>query len=354
MPMLHFSLASFLAVFVQSAFAFPGWGPKAPFHRKHLCSSPSGVTDKDNLTTADVLSLASIRSSLIRQEETIIFALIERAQFRDNRTIYKKGGFGPLGVPTGSVVPAGQETDQLSFLEFMLLGTEVLHCSARRYTSPEEHAFFPERLPSRPMEALPSLKYPDDLLSAIGGASDINVNKRLLSIYIDEIVPSICSKGDDEQHGSTALCDISVLQALSRRIHYGKFVAESKYLADPKTYQRLVDADDANGVMELLTNEAVERQVLQRAWMKAATYGTEPLMASLPKVGESSTKAMVAAAAASAVVAVIEALDKEGSNLHGKVDPAVIESVYKNIIIPLTKEVEIAYLYRRCGKKYSL
>ena len=38
---------------------------------------------------AEHFSLASVRQSLIRQEETIIFALIERAQFRRNEAIYK-------------------------------------------------------------------------------------------------------------------------------------------------------------------------------------------------------------------------------------------------------------------------
>lgn len=39
----------------------------------------------------------------------------------------------------------------------------------------------------------------------------------------------ICEPGDDEQHGSSVVCDVSVLQALSRRVHLGKFVAESKF-----------------------------------------------------------------------------------------------------------------------------
>ena len=38
------------------------------------------------------LKLDIIRSNLIRQEETIIFAFIERAQFGKNLIIYKKNG----------------------------------------------------------------------------------------------------------------------------------------------------------------------------------------------------------------------------------------------------------------------
>ncbi len=75
-----------------------------------LSSTADDDTNDDHITTRDLLSLDYIRSTLIRQEETIIFALIERAQFRQNRKVYEKGG-----VP-------GLEGDT-SFLDFMLSGT---------------------------------------------------------------------------------------------------------------------------------------------------------------------------------------------------------------------------------------
>lgn len=222
----------------------------------------------------------------------------------------------------------------------------------KSFTSPEEHPFFPEKLPNGPMDALPSLQYPKDLLSAVGDANEVNFNKKLLQKYTDIIVPSICKGGDDEQHGSTTLCDIAALQALSRRVHYGKFVAESKYRSNPEAYQKLVDANDADGVMELLTNSVVEEQVLRRARLKAATYGTEPMLTDLPKIQCSDMASIVAAAAASAVVAAMEALEDDNHlRAKGKVDPVAIESVYRDIIIPLTKDIEVAYLFRRCGKE---
>jgi len=305
-----------------------------------VLQAANGAAD-DCVTTADVLSLDSIRSTLIRQEETIIFALIERSQFRLNPSIYVKGAFGDLGVPVGSTPPKEGDDAPLSFLEYMLVGTEALHSGVRRYTSPEEHAFFPDRLPKGLL--LGELEYPSLLMD---GAKKINFNQVLLQKYIDVVVPSITNPGDDEQHGSTVISDILVLQALSRRVHYGKFVAESKYRADPDTYLRLVQNNDADGVMERLTNMAVEAQVLRRARLKAATYGREPVL--VPDMGKDSTS-KVAAAAAAAVMAAVEALEDEGSN--NKVDPAVIENIYRNFIIPLTKDVEVAYLFRRCGRE---
>lgn len=58
----------------------------------HHFSSLSALNQEyestDQLSTSDIFSLESIRSTLIRQEETIIFALIERAQYRRNNIIY--------------------------------------------------------------------------------------------------------------------------------------------------------------------------------------------------------------------------------------------------------------------------
>ena len=156
----------------------------------------------------------SISSSFLkckRQEETIIFALIERAQFRLNPSCYEPGALGPLGAPPGTTESTSDS--ESSFLEYMLLGTEALHSQVRRYTSPEEHAFFPDRLPSNNL-VLKELEYPSDLLDPCASHPDMNFNPILLQKYIKEILPSICQAGDDEQYGSAVLCDIAILQAL--------------------------------------------------------------------------------------------------------------------------------------------
>jgi len=310
--------------------------------------------DDDNVKTSEVLSLDSIRASLIRQEETIIFALIERAQFRQNKVVYQRGASGFDSIVNRN--SNDNEFDNSCFLEYMLSETEKFHSGLRRYKSPEQHAFYPEKLEKNCATYLKqTLEYDSGLLSDVGDASKVNFNEILLKKYIYEVVPSICAKGDDEQHGSCVLNDIAVLQALSTRVHYGKFVAESKYLGDPEAYQALVDANDAAGVMKLLTNEAVELKVLRRARLKAATYGQEPLLADLPPLyGESkTTSSIVAAAAASAVVAALEAMGDNGDS-NNKVCPSSVEQIYRDLIIPLTKDVEVAYLFRRCGKEPPL
>ena len=63
---------------------------------------------------SDTLTLASIRDSLIRQEDSIIFSLIERAQYKTNAPTYDADRFAIPGS-NGSLV------------EFILKETEILH-----------------------------------------------------------------------------------------------------------------------------------------------------------------------------------------------------------------------------------
>ena len=77
--------------------------------------------------------------------------------------------------------------------------------------------------------------------------------------------------------------------------------------------------------MELLTNREVERKVLQRAKLKASTYGQD--------------------------ISGSTSINQTGEE-HYKVEPSIIASIYRNLIIPLTKEVEVRYLYQRTGREY--
>lgn len=78
-----------------------------------------------NYTLAeDPLSLDRIRSILIRLEDTIIFSLIERAQFAHNPRIYDRGVFKELKDLefTGS------------WLEWFLKETEAFHGAQYRFS----------------------------------------------------------------------------------------------------------------------------------------------------------------------------------------------------------------------------
>ncbi|CAI5744570.1 unnamed protein product [Peronospora destructor] len=253
------------------------------------------------------VKLDDFRNVLIRQEETIIFALIERAQFPRNSEVYvnvkdsKSAAFGGLN--------GKYTTFDGSLLEFMLLETEKLHALARRYTSPDENAFFPHLLPE---PILPIVYYPRVL-----NPNRININNHIMSVYQEKILSGLTiHNSDNTAYGSTATADIAVLQALSKRIHFGKFIAEAKFQAETERYTKLILENDAAGIMEALTNLTVEKKVLERVKQKASTYGQDP----------------------NAPAASLEEL---------KVHPQLISDLYRDFVMPLTKEVQVQYLLQR-------
>lgn len=239
----------------------------------------------------DELKLENIRSNLIRQEETIIFSLIERAQYSLNEIIYRYNGISIPGFNG-------------SFMMYLLSETEKIHARVRRYTAPDEHAFtanLPEPYMAQKVYEWPIKK------------TKINMNYEIMNIYLKNIISMICENNDDGNYGSSSVCDINVLQALSKRIHYGKFIAESKYLNDKKRYKKLILKNDKKGIMDKLTNKEVENKLLERVKLKTSNYGQEP----------------------------------NAINPVFKIQPDIIKEIYSKYIIPLTKEVEYEYLIMR-------
>jgi chorismate mutase len=192
--------------------------------------------------------------------------LIERVQFPLNKTIYVPGG-----------VDLGESNSNVSLFDWMLREQERLQSLVRRYQSPDEYPFFPEVL-QEPI--LKPLHYPQIL-----HPNDVNVNAQLKDCYTKYILPAACVQTDhedrgesQENYGSAATCDVLTIQALSRRVHFGKFVAEAKFQTETERFVKLIKDEDRKGIDEAITNSAVEKQVLERLRLKANTYGTDPDM----------------------------------------------------------------------------
>jgi len=245
------------------------------------------------------LKLEDLRERLIRQEESIIFALVERAQFMTNDVIYRPGGIEIPGF-------------QGSFTEFLLCELEKGYALVRRYTSPDEQAFFPDILPD---PILPPLAYPKTIV-----LNTININSKIYDAYVKDIVPVICEKGDDQNYGSSAMYDVACLQAISKRIHYGKFIAEAKFGENPSEYSKHIKKGDTDALYELLTDVQVEKRLERRVINKASAYGRD--------------------------------IDDSGALDTYKVEPQVIAELYRKHIIPLTKQVEVLYLLQRLESGY--
>lgn len=253
----------------------------------------------DFMKPESVLDLNNIRQALVRMEDSIVFDLIERSQFFSSPSVYQKNRFQI-------------ENFNGSFLDWLLIQVEKTHSQVRRYEAPDETPFFPnELLPS----ILPSLKYPKILASY---SDEINANDEIESFYVNKIVPQVsCGEGEQQENsGSVACCDVECLQALSRRIHFGKFVAEAKYQGDKANYIKLIRNKDVKGIEESITNSAVEAKILERLIVKGENYGVDPSL-------------------------------KYSQNPQSKVKPNIIAQLYKDYVIPLTKKVEVDYLLRR-------
>ncbi|GMP72843.1 hypothetical protein CsSME_00030742 [Camellia sinensis var. sinensis] len=200
-------------------------------------------------------------------------------------------------------------------VDFMVKETKKLHARVGRYKSPNEHPFFLDDLPD-PM--LPPLQYPQ-VLHPIADA--ININNKIWDMYFRDLLTRLVREGDDGNYGSAAVCDTICLQALSKRIHYGKFVVEAKFRASPDAYEAATRAQDRTRLMDLLTYPIVEEAIKTRVEMKAKAYGKE--------VTDNNN------------------VEEDGADPIYKIKPSLVADLYGDWIMPLTKEVQIEYLLRR-------
>ncbi|XP_056853759.1 chorismate mutase 3, chloroplastic-like [Raphanus sativus] len=267
--------------------------------RHSSAASPIRYSRSLRVDESESLTLDSIRHSLIRQEDSIIFNLLERAQYRYNPDTYDEDAFAMEGF-------------QGSLVEFMVRETEQLHAKVDRYKSPDEHPFFPQCLPD---PILPPIQYPQVLHHC---ADSININKKVWNMYFKHLLPRLVNPGDDGNCGSAAVCDTMCLQILSKRIHFGKFVAEAKFLENPATYETAIREQDRTQLLRLLTYETVEEVIKKRVEIKARIFGQD-----------------------------ITTINDTETDPSYKINPSLVAKLYGERIMPLTKEVQIEYLLRR-------
>ncbi|KAG8087537.1 hypothetical protein GUJ93_ZPchr0010g10978 [Zizania palustris] len=253
------------------------------------------------------LSLDTVRDFLTREEDTIVFSLIERAKY-------------PLNPPAYYVPAhfAGLRHDA-SFAELFVRESEAVQAKAGRYQSQQEIPFFPSRV--RPLTLAPPYNFTRELYPA---AAPVNVNDEIWRIYFTLLLPLLAKNGDDGSYAATVASDLVCLQALSRRINYGRYVAEVKFTGDQQNYTTLIRNKDKDALMKLLTSEAQEDAVKRRVQKKATVFGRN---VTLDGPGETG--------------------DSNNGRASFKVEPAVVYKLYDQWVIPLTKKVELKYLLRR-------
>lgn len=242
----------------------------------------------------EALDLEYIASRLQALEETIIFAVLERIQFRHNPTCYRPG---KSGFP---------DRDDKSLFDLRLIVHEQMDSRFGRYLFPEERPVN-VGLPGAE-RAIPEARFP----LAIDDFNRINLSREISEGYL-AFLPGVCEPGQDGQYGSCIERDLIALQAMIRRVHYAAFyVAESKFRAEPEIYSELISRRDRTALMQRLTRPEVEERILDRVAEKSGR---------LQEISDFSLRKML--------------------------DPKEITELYRRLIIPLTKEGEVAYLLAR-------
>lgn len=245
------------------------------------------------METAFKADLPAIAAFLEGLEESIIYKLLDRAQFSRNHAAYRPASSGFAAWP------------HLSLLEVRLRMQEEMDARFGRFLIPEERPFT-SSLPASERVMTPRVSFPVD------DPACISQNRPMYRAYM-ELLDRICQEGDDGQYGSSVEHDVFALQAIARRIHYGSFhVAEAKYTAEPAKYAALVAAGDDGGLMAALTRKEVEERILQRVRRK-----------------------------------VDELQSLVNPLVRRTIDAELVLGFYRDTVIPLTKAGELAYLKHR-------
>jgi chorismate mutase len=244
--------------------------------------------------TMKQISLPEISQRLESYEETIVFKLIDRAQYAADTIIYERGKSGFKGA------------GNLSLLELRLRFQEQMDTQFGKFCIPEERPFIKSSSAPRRKAMV------DDRGILIEDCNIINLTEDIMMGY-RAIIPLICETIDDGHYGSAVEHDVYALQAISRRIHFGSlYAAEAKYTADPESFKKLIADGDQDGIMKRLTRKAVEDNIIKRVREK-----TE------------STQALV------------------NKDIRRVIKPEVVVQFYQECIIPLTKRGQVQYLLNR-------
>jgi chorismate mutase len=96
--------------------------------------------------------------------------------------------------------------------------------------------------------------------------------------------------------------------------HIGKFVAESKFRDHPQDFIVHIRSRNRAALEKLITKPAVEAALIERLSKKALTYGQE--------ISDANHQ-------------------QNGVEVRHKIDAKVVVEMYKNWVIPLTRQVEV-------------
>ncbi|WGK69567.1 hypothetical protein P0082_01530 [Candidatus Haliotispira prima] len=309
-----------------------------------------------------VVALNIVAKRLELLEETLIYRFLDRVQFAFYPALCQSSSAAALQTPGGKRSP--EVVLSCSLLGLRLKAHEAMDQSFGRYDVTEEFPFTEvaeqscaASSPVKPLVGSQTIRRKlavgddsgseADLPLSLGRIREISQCRAILQHYLEFLeqycppepvsqVPEVPDMGQEMHYGSALEQDVIVLQAVSRRIHYGAvYVAESKFRRQESQLRPLLEQWQRYGeqsavgkelqeeILAAITRVEVEQDILQRVHNKA---GIIQSMQS-PRV---------------------EIQGADGYNLQRYyLEPRSLRDFYANCIIPLTKRGELAYLYRR-------
>lgn len=244
------------------------------------------LTVKSPRTPPNVRVKKDVRDFLEALEYDVVTQLIIRGQYAFNPQVYEQGD-----------------------LDDMLLHHEIGYSNPRfrRYAHPTERPFNEKLEPPAAEKRVFKDVHLDDYKL-------IRMSAKIMDGYMG-LLPNLCLEEDDEQHGSSVEHDIPALMTIATRIHSGIYVAEMKYLNNPELFDSLIASRDRDELLKEIRDKPQEDNVLERVHEEVISQNK----------------------------------GRENKSRFRTIQPEVVVDLFRDAIIPLTKEVQLLYLLNRAA-----
>ncbi|KAI9079235.1 hypothetical protein K1719_038840 [Acacia pycnantha] len=166
---------------------------------------------------------------------------------------------------------------------------EHLQAAFGGFSVPEEVPFFPQELPEEWRSATDpaAMPEPENPLVLDPVATAPNFISKLWSLYVLGILAHMNLKQhNDGRQGSALTCDASCIQAISKRVHWGKFLAEAKFQSRPDEFKQAVEAQSLEKLNScLMCQEHRDGAVKRYVQMANATADKQVALAANVYIG---------------------------------------------------------------------
>lgn len=232
------------------------------------------------------MNINNIRERLVELEDVILSGLNERSKYKINSDIY---------IHNSNQFIYNNNFEG-TYLDFMFKNIENVHSASGRYECFDERPYY-KGLSKCIVQRNYNYNLPQELIEF---SKKINFSPWIKIAYLN-FIQELCESGTDTNYGDTVLIDISNLQAISKRIHYGVLVMEEKYKDNISVYKNFLDKNDDISIINELKNVDIEKHILNRIQEKAKNLDFNK--------------------------------------------PEIIVNFFKNIIIPMTIQIELEYIF---------